>query len=273
MSSPDDILLPLDAKYISFVDPKLRLNTHYDVVWSFQIALTGDEHAFSTFLINNSTYNPENGHYLGLPIGSNFIETELSIPINTEFEDYIITEDFLSKSLISISFDTTGFNALSTPFRNGLVKSQIKKNSITIRNDNQEIIYHNALSALDFSKSQTTFVMSSTQKYWQTLRFRLSNLGSKLDIDLKIDTDYHTILSIPTNISIIDENQVYAAFSFTSPVSSTISPNSTLFLNNFHIQGNTADATYEVIDNIPLVIDTTETYQMFNNNITIVPKE
>ena len=273
MSSPDDILLPVDAKYISFVDPKLRLNPHYDIVWSFQIALTGSEHAFSTFLVNGSTYIAQNGHYLGLPLGVNSIETELSIPITTELGDFITTQDSLSTSLISISFDTTGYNALSTPFRDGLLKSEIKRNSITIRNDNQQVIYHNELSALPLSDSQTTFVMTSTQQYWQTLRFRLSNLGSKLDIDLKTDSDYYTILSLPVNITITTETQTYVAFSFTSPVSSSTSPNSTLFLNNFHIQGDISEPTYEVIDNIPLTIDTNETYQTFFNNITIVPKE
>ena len=273
MSTPNDILLPADAKYISFVDPKLRLNPHYDIVWSFQIALTGTEHAFSTFLVNDSNFISNRGHYLGLPIDINAITTELSIPITTETGNYITTQASLSTALISISFDTTGFNALSTPFRDGLLRSQIKRNSITIRDDNQEVIYHNALSALALSGSKTTFVMTSTQQYWQTLRFRLSNLGSKLDIDLKTDTEYTTILSFPVNISITNENQAYVGFSFTSPVSSNISPNSTLFLNNLHIQGNTSEPTYEIIDNIPFIINTDPTYNVFDNNLTIVPKE
>ena len=273
MSTPDDILLPVDAKYISFADPKLKLNPHYDVVWSFQIALTGTEHAFSTFLVNSPVYTPEKGHYLGLPISVNAITTEVSIPIITESEDYTTTQESLSTALISISFDTTGFNALSTPFRPGLLKSQIKRNSITIRDDNQEIVYHNSLSALALSGSQTTFVMTSSQKYWQTLRFRLSNLGSKLDIDLKTNEDYVTILSTLVDVSVTNENELYAAFAFTSPVSSNVSPNSTLFLNNFHIQGNTSEPTYEIVDNIPFVIDTDPEYQVFDNNLTIIPKE
>jgi hypothetical protein len=272
MSVPNDILLPVNAKYISFVDPKLKFNPHYDVVWSFQIALTGTEHAFSTFLVNNSNFTPEKGHYLGLPIDINAITTELSTPITTEYSEYITTQESLSTTLISISFDTTGFNALSTPFREGLKRSEIKRNSLTIRNDNQEVIYHNALSALALSGSKTTFVMTSSQTYWQTLRFRLSNLGSKLDIDLKTDNDYVTIFSLPVNISITNENQICAGFSFTSPVSSTLTPNSTLFLNNFHIQGNTSTPTYEIIDNNPFVIDTDPDYQIFDNNLTIIPK-
>jgi hypothetical protein len=275
MSVPNDILLPSDAKYISFVDPKLRLNPHYDIVWSFQIALTGTEHAFSTFLINDSNFISNNGHYLGIPIDINTIATELFIPILTESGENITTQSSLSTALLSISFDTTGFNALSTPFREGLLKSQIKKNSITIRDDNQEVIYHNALSALSLSANGTTFVMTSTQQYWQTLRFRLSNLGSKLDIDLKRDVEYTTILSLPVSISITNEIQTYVGFSFTTPVSSSVSQplSSTLFLNNFHIQGNTSEPTYEIIDNIPFAIDVNPEYEIFNNNLIIAPKE
>jgi len=275
MPLPTDILLPGNAKFLSFVDPKLRLNPHYDIVWSFQIALTGTEHAFSTFLINDSNFISNQGHYLGLPIDINAITTELFIPISTESGEYITTQSALSTALLSISFDTTGFNALSTPFREGLLKSQIKKNSITIRDDNQAVIYHNALSALGLSATATTFVMTSTQRYWQTLRFRLSNLGSKLDIDLKRDVEYTTILSLPLNISMRNESQTYVGFSFASPVSSSISQplSSTLFLNNFHIQGNTSEPTYEIIDNIPFVIDTDPQYEIFNNNLTITPKE
>ena len=219
MSTPD-ILLPINAKYISFVDPKLKLNPHYDIVWSFQIALTGTEHAFSTFLINAANYEPELGHYIGLPIGVNAITTEVSDPITTELEKYVTTQNTLSTAVMSISFDTTGFNALSTPYRIGLTQNKIKKNSVTIRDDDQNIIYHDALSALPLSGAETTFVMTSSQRYWQTLRFRLSNLGSKLDIDLKTDKDYTTILSLPVNISIVSANEIYVGFAFTSPVSS-----------------------------------------------------
>lgn len=273
MSSTNDILLPIDAKYISFVDPKLKLNPHFDIVWSFQIALTGTDHAFSTFVCNSATYVPELGHYLGLPIGTNALATELYIPITTESGDYIIVSPGrLPSALISIAFDTTGYNALSTSFRPGLKISEIKKNSITIRDEDERVIYHNALSALALSGAKTTVMMTSSQKYWQTLRFRLSNLGSKLDIDLKTDKDYTTILSLPVNIAITNDDNVYVGFTFTSPVSSSISPNSTLFLNNFHIQGNTSEPTYEIIDNIPFALDTDSKYQVFDNDLTIIPK-
>ena len=98
-------------------------------------------------------------------------------------------------------------------------------------------------------------------------------MGSKLDIDLKTNEDYVTILSTLVDVSVTNENELYAAFAFTSPVSSNVSPNSTLFLNNFHIQGNTSEPTYEIVDNIPFVIDTDPEYQVFDNNLTIIPKE
>jgi hypothetical protein len=77
------------------------------------------------------------------------------------------------------------------------------------------------------------------------------------------------------SISITNEIQTYVGFSFTTPVSSSVSQplSSTLFLNNFHIQGNTSEPTYEIIDNIPFAIDVNPEYEIFNNNLIIAPKE
>lgn len=265
--TPTDILIPGNAKYISFVDDKKEFNPHYDVTWSFKIALSGTEHGFSTFLSNSTDYSPYLGHYIGLPTESESLDTESSINITTEYGNNITSEYALSSVVLSIAFDTVGYAALSTPFIPGLKRSEIKRNSLTIRDSSREVIYHNALSSIS-----TEFVMSSSRKYWQTLRFRVSNLGTKLEIDLKTSNKYKTILSLPINIQIQFNDKIYAGFSFMSPMSSNSITPSTLFLNNFHIQGRVEEPTYEIIEPTLFDINEKTKYGTFINNDRIVFK-
>jgi hypothetical protein len=257
---PNDILIPANAKYISFVDDKKEFNPHFDIVWSFKIALSGTEHGFSTFLSNSTDIIPYRGHYIGLPIESESLDTESSINIVTEYGNNLTSEIALSSAILSIAFDTVGYAALSTPFIPGLRRSEIKRNSITIRDDSREVIYHEALSALS-----TEFVMSSSRKYWNTLRFKVSNIGTKLDIDLKTTDKYKNIVSIPINIQIQYNDKILPGFSFMSPLSSNLIQPSTLFLNNFHIQGKTQEPTYEIIEPTLFKIDDKVEYNVYSN--------
>lgn len=234
-----EILLPSDAKYLTFIDTKLNFNPHFDIVWSFEISLSGVEHGFSTFIADGSDFIPMSGHYFGLPIDN----------------------------VLSVIFDTSGYAALSTPIRDGLPLSGIKLNSLTIRGDTNNLIYHEALSSLD-----TSFVLTSSQKYWQTLRFRLSNLGSTLYIDFKKYNVYSNLVTIPIDINVTNFQYLYPGFTFVSPISSDIISPSTLFLKNFHVQGNLSDPTYE---NIPYVEFSTAQTSAFNqliNDFIILPK-
>ena len=234
-----EILLPSNAKYLTFIDTKLNFNPHFDVIWSFEIALSGIQHGFSTFIADNSSFIPLSGHYFGLPIDN----------------------------LLSVVFDTNGYAALSTPIRDGILLSGIKPNSITIRDDGNHLIYHEALSSLD-----TSFVLTSSQKYWQTLRFRLSNLGTSLYIDLKKNNIYSNLLTLPININVTDSPYLYPGFTFVSPISSNIISPSTLFLKNFHVQGNVSDPTYENIPYTEFSIDQPSEYNQLINNFIIVPE-
>jgi hypothetical protein len=66
MSYPGDVLIPVNAKYFGFVDNKMPYNSHWDITWSFQFCLSGDEHGFCTFLTTTPTISSGiPGHYLG----------------------------------------------------------------------------------------------------------------------------------------------------------------------------------------------------------------
>lgn len=78
--------LPINAKYLTYVNPK-EMNPEREIVWSFTYALTGNDHILSTFLTKNpsltslpSTDNPLNSDVLlNINLGDEFkLETSTS---------------------------------------------------------------------------------------------------------------------------------------------------------------------------------------------------
>jgi hypothetical protein len=261
MAFPSDVLLPLSAKYISFTDHNLSCNPNYDITWSFQFAITGNnpyQAGFSTFLTTELASYHYPGQYTMSPIAlsSNTVNDENDITILTEYDQVLLIETDYTFPIISIGFDTTGLFALSSSLRVGLPLSSIIPNSLTIRGEDNKVLVHAALSSIN-----TAFTIISSTPHWQTLRFRLANAGSKLSIDFK-SNDNNSTFKLLTSFNIKDLSQsnidlakkLNVGFAYTSPVSSsTINP-STLFLKNLHIQGNANDPTYENIPMIPLSI-------------------
>lgn len=237
------IVLPTDAKYFGFLDNKIPFNYEWDFTWSFTFALTGnstDQCGFCTFLTTDTSKLSANpGHYLGYLGFEGYLLTDEGIPIVTDEGKFIAVSEN-NPNLLGIAFDTTGYFGLSNTTWSGVGQSSIKKNSIIVRNSEQ-LLYYEALSAL----SSDFFILSSGPVY-QTLRFRVANAGTKLSVDRMKDGVYETLVSLPITMDIYNQNQViYPAFSFCAPLSSSTSNDVTLFLKNFHVQGNTLPATFE----------------------------
>lgn len=286
MAFPDDILLPANAKTFGFVDSKYAYNTHWDLNWSFTFALSGNEHAFTTFLTRNPVGPSEyGGQYLGYftnQFESTYIlteddeelldETSSSILYNSSYygSPYILSEDgyvVLSEgleplvyngdptNLLVIAFDSTGKFALPISNNPGLPLSAVKNNALIIRDYSNNIIFNESLSSLS-----TEFVLSSSISSFQTLRFRLANSSRKLSIDYKFPTtEYKLLTSITLSIPDDYKSDIYPGFSFCSPISSLLEP-STLILKNFHVQGNTTPPTYEIKSYTPLTITNYNNY-------------
>jgi hypothetical protein len=249
MSFPADIMLPANAKYFAFVDNNNEYNPSYDITWSFQYALTGTEAGFCTFLTSKTqSTSAVPGQYLGysgnLPASAFLV---------TESGDFIITEDYNRIVLegnngndtvgdLCIAFDTTGLFALSSANRGGVGLSQIKRNSIIIREGTDNVLYNVALSSLN-----STFSILSSVKTYKTLRFRYANTDT-ISIDFKYDADssYQTLTSVYIGDYLTQKVGLKAGFTFCSPISSLNSP-STLFFKNFHVQGTAQDATTEIV--------------------------
>lgn len=228
MSYPTDVFLLSSAKYIGFVDDKISYNSNWDVVWSFSYALTGSQHGFCTFLTTNpSLTGGIPGQYLGY-LGS--------------------LSGYSTNGVFSITFDSTGYFALSSGGNSGISRSNSIPNSLIIRDSSNTVVYNQALSSLD-----PEFYLTETPKTYKTLRFRFSNGGKILYIDWKkYKTNYKNLLTLPISFDIESNATLYTGFTFCSPISSkTITP-STLFLQNFHTQGCVENPSYEVLPCNPL---------------------
>lgn len=224
MPLPTDIFLPADAKYNGFVQPDKPLNLNWEITWSFTFALTGTEHGFCTFLTSNPALafgNP--GQYLGY-LGN--------------------TGGFNQSGLFAVGFDTTGLFALSSTSNDGVKLSACKPYSLVIRDYTNAVIFNEALSSLS-----TEFVLVSSSKVYQTLRFRVTSGGKKLYVDFKKDnTDYELLASVSLSGYTLSANSVvYPGLAFCTPVSGINATASTMFLKNFNVEGLSATPTTEVV--------------------------
>lgn len=257
MSFPSDVTLPANAKYIAFVDEKKSYNPNYDIIWSFQYAISGSstgifqkQCAFATFLTINSPISPIPGHYLGYS-GN----TPLSAFLLDENGDYILSEDNERIILegnsendgligLCIAFDTSGLFALSSSTRPGVGLSNIKRNSLIIRDINNNITLYEELSNID-----PAFTILSSNKVYKTLRFKYTNTD-KLTIDYKIDgsNTFVELTSVNINSNSDSISHFCPGFSYCSPVSSLASiRTANLYLKNFHVQGTENLTTVETI--------------------------
>lgn len=248
MSFPSDILLPTNAKYIAFVDSKLQFNPSWDVNWSFEYALSGtNQHAFCTFLSTATTLSGFPGHYLGYTGTANlssYLTDEFGDILLTDEGERLVTDGLDYAGILAIAFDSTGLFALSSQSRPGVGRGSLKQNSLIIRDDQNNVTFYDHLSNID-----TDFVLVSSGKYYQKLRFRFSNMGKTISIDYqKPDTTtYKNLTSVDLSITTEGYPFVNVGFSYSSPVSSSVLNPSVMFLKNFHVQGNTYNTSIEEV--------------------------
>lgn len=241
MAYPSDVFLPTNAKYYGFVDTRKYFSTDWDITWSFTFALTGTEHAFCTFLTTKKTLlSGIPGQYLGYSKDAATIQTENEENIFTNDLEYILADgyygdDELSQGVLGIAFDSTGlFAAKNEGGNEGISPSNAKKDSLIIRDSKNLLVFNEHLSALD-----EDFFLSDNNKSFQTLKFTLTNSGKKIHIDYKTDdTTYKNLTTIQlTNFSVDKNKYLYPGLTFCSPISSSSTNTSTLFIKNFNFHG------------------------------------
>lgn len=286
MALPSEILLPSDARYYQFVETDLSYNSNYDIVWSLQFKLPGDnaynsnyEYAFGTFLTSlTGELSALPGQYVGdsdplLISGQTQLLTEQTptSAITTEGEiDIAVDSTTLSGQLIKVVFDSTGLYGLSgRDGRSGVGEHQIKKNSISIRDYFHDLVFYEHLSAFS-----PTFSLTSDE--FQTLRVRYANLGTKISIDKKVDTKYQTLTTIELPFRLKEFNNldnVFVGYSFSTPISTQTPVLSVgdFFLKNAHIEGlETSEVLTQTITSAPLNFNPNTSFTTVSN-VTAIP--
>lgn len=259
MSFPSDVVLPANAKYIAFVDEKKDYNPNYDIIWSFQYAITGSssmECAFATFITATTPdLSSIPGHYLGysgsIPLSAYLLDENGDYIISENGEKLVLEGNGETDSLVGlcIAFDTTGLFALSSNTRSGVSLGSIKKNSLIIRDFNDNVTFYEELSNIDPS-----FTILSSVKNYKTLRFKYTNTD-KITIDYKTEgsSTFKELTSININFNPDSLPYLRPGFSFSSPVSSSsASKVATLYLKNFHTQGTEKETTSEIVTFNPI---------------------
>jgi len=286
MAFPSEILLPADARYYQFVEKDLSYNSNYDIVWSFQFKLPGDnvydnnyEYSIGTFLTSlTSEISSLPGQYAGdadpiLYSGASQLTIEQSPYSNIITEagiDLVIDSTTLSGQLIKIVLDSTGLYGLSgRDGRNGVGEHQIKRESICIRDYFNDLVYYEHLSAFS-----PTFSLTSDE--FQTLRIRYANLGTKISIDKRIETKYQTLTTIdlPFRLKVFDNlSNIYVGYSFNTPISTENTQLSVgdFYLKNLHIEGlETTQVLTETLTSAPLSFNPNQEFTTVSN-ITAIP--
>ena len=240
-SYPSDVLIPTNAKYYGFIDTRKYFSADWDITWSFTFALTGNEHAFCTFLTTEKTLlSGIPGQYLGYLRDAATLQTEDNKNILTNNSEYILIDgyygdDDVAQGVLGIAFDSTGlFATHNEGGSEGIEISNVKKNSLIIRDSENTLVFNEHLSSLD-----SDFFMSNDNKLFQTLKFTLTNSGKKIHIDYKTDdTSYKNLTTIQlNNFSVKNNKYLYPGLTFCSPISSSNTNTSTLFIKNFNFHG------------------------------------
>jgi hypothetical protein len=190
-----------------------------DITWSFQYkleSLSGSSAGLCTFLYDKTS--------IGLSGGYGFGGLGFGPSLYTE-------DDGVQNAFIVVGVDSTGsFGTSGTHFSTGL--SAPIPNSLTIRTgNNYQYLSCIALSTLNLPNL-------SSSDYYNTIRFRLTDVGRKLIISVKdIETNlYTTNFAIETGL-ITEQNSVKnIGFSFATPVISS-DDTCSLYLKDIHYHG------------------------------------
>jgi len=201
---------------VLFNDNKHHYHHERDINWSFKFLISEKgsnppKHRISTFLskkidIDSAIINPHLGFF------------DDSGELNGG---------------VGIAIDSTGMYALSTnQYPNGVGINSIIPNSLIVR-DTTGVIYNQPLSGM-----YENFDINSNGEY--TLRFRYIN-KTEISIEIKNGNFYEKLLRIPIETNFQNDDSAYPYFCYTSPLSS----GGNFRLQNFHVQGDTSEPTFE----------------------------
>lgn len=210
----------------------------YDVVWSFDYAISGNQNTeagFTVFLMTSSTRLSGGGS--GIDLGYSGLS---SFGLSSSIRPGV------SGAVLAVGFDTTGLfaaSAFSGGFiRDGIDYRNVKRNSITIREGAPYFGYNYYSYNVSLSNLNTTFSIVESAAIYKTVRARLGNIGRTLYIDYRNNPteQFQPIFEQNVSLGLPLSAFVHVGVSFATPISS-VSTNAigNIFFKNFHVEGST----------------------------------
>jgi len=213
--------LPLSATSVHMFEE--GLSPQYDITWSF------------TYELSSHTADDEFGYCMFLqdanfPLSGGGVGPDLGFTGNTLLSASLSSQP-LNKPILGIGFDSLGIFASELVYSDGPTceGTSYTPNSITIRDENFNIITTQAISAFN--------LVSSGKK---TIRARLGNYGRKVVVDFKneADTFYtHILTQELTGINVSANTRYRPGVSFVKPLTSS-NVNGVIVSTGFHVEGN-----------------------------------
>lgn len=215
----------------------------YDIVWSFDYAISGSpstEAGFTVFLMTP-----------GMSLSGGGVGIDLGYSGLSAFNVINTVKPGISGAIIAVGFDTTGLfaaSAYSGSFvRDGIDYRTVKKNSITIREGAPNFKYSNYNVSL--SSLNNTFTIVESAAIYKTIRARLGNVGRTLYIDYRNNPteQFQPILEKSVSLNLPVSAFAHAGVSFATPISSfNNNAIGNIFIKNFHIEGSPNPNLYRV---------------------------
>lgn len=216
--------LPLSATSVAFFED--GLSPEYDITWSFTYKLSnwtdGDELGFCMFL-QDADYAVQGGGN-GVDLG-----------YSGQPENVSSTSNSLSGAVLGIGLDSLGAFAIPTTYTNGETRDGIalsarKLNSISVRDS--------SFKYMGINETISAFQLISDGV--KTIRARLGNYGSEIQVDYKAESDvfYTNLLTANiTRLPFTSQSRYRPGFTVVKPLTSG-NTNGNVVVSNFHVEGN-----------------------------------
>jgi hypothetical protein len=238
---------------------KVGYQPHFDIVWSFEYAISGNsstEAGFTLFLMDNI---PLSGGNNGIDLGFSGLSSITGGPGTIQ--------PGISGAIIGVGFDTTGLFAASAYsgvqiIRDGIAATSCTPNSIIIRSEWPGYSFNTYSYNQPITSIDSDFKIVESSVKYKTIRARLGNVGKKLYVDYRynVEDNFKPLLEYDVDLNITSATKYKAGISFATPISSNLnSAIGNVYIRNFHTEGSsvsgklTTSTTPGIVDCITLL--------------------
>lgn len=208
----------------SLISYTTAFNTSRDITWSFSFILTA---------ANTSSYS---GGFCSFLYEHGNVPSNIGIRDSLSFTPWFsgtgTAFNGISGAIVGIGFDTTGNFGLSSNEKGTGLSTPIP-NSITIREGSQ----FSFLTCIPLSTFSSVYSLT-TQAAFQTLRFRLTNIGRTIEVSkFNSSTLVYDTLIKQNLTSTVTPSAAMIGISYCSPITGEEDAISDFRIKNFHCEG------------------------------------